>query len=269
MLPTSSLIIATYNWPKALQRCLKSVREQAVLPGEVLIADDGSREETKQLVASMQSDFPVPLRHIWQEDKGFRLAKIRNRANAAADGEYLIQVDGDLILHPDFVKDHLEAATPGYFIGGSRVILGREFSEKLLDNQSLQPTVFRRGISNRLNALHSATLGSAASRIIKTKNAYNIRGCNMSYWKRDFIRVNGYNELYNGWGREDTDLIIRLYNAGLKRTYFKLRGIVFHLWHKESSKNYLPQNDEILQATIRERLVVCRDGIDQYIQPQL
>lgn len=103
---TVSLIIATYNWPEALELSLMSALNQSQLPNEILVADDGSTEETKQLVEKYKAISKVRLLHVWQEDEGFRLAKIRNRAIAACTGDYVIQVDGDIIMHPDFVKDH-------------------------------------------------------------------------------------------------------------------------------------------------------------------
>src|SRR5690349_16761621 len=114
--PSVSLIISTYNWPDALELCLQSVQQQRLLPGEVIIADDGSSKETGQVIERFQKRLLVPLHHIWQTDEGFRLGMIRNKAMAAAKGEYLIQIDGDLVLHPDFVYDHVHAAKKGYFL---------------------------------------------------------------------------------------------------------------------------------------------------------
>src|SRR5688572_29442064 len=125
-MPSSTLIIPTYNWPEALAAVLATVRAQRVPPGEVLVADDGSRPETGALVEREARDFPVPLRHLWQEDRGFRKSRILNTAIAAARGEYLIQVDGDMLLHPAFVASHLHFARPGHFLQGGRVLLGPE-----------------------------------------------------------------------------------------------------------------------------------------------
>src|SRR5690242_8999091 len=126
--PSVSLIISTYNWPDALELCLQSVQQQRLLPNEVIIADDGSAKETGQVIEKFQKRLLAPLHHIWQADEGFRLGMARNKAIAAASSEYLIQVDGDLVLHPDFVYDHVHAARKGHFIGGSRVLLGEEYS---------------------------------------------------------------------------------------------------------------------------------------------
>ncbi len=265
ILPFTSLVIATYNWPQALELCLLSLLSQNKMPDEILIADDGSGTATKELIERFRSRFAVPVHHIWHPDEGFKLAQIRNKANVAARGEYIIQVDGDLLLHPYFVKDHMTAAKSGYFIGGSRVIIDQKQSGKILLEKNIDLNIFQKGISNHFNGIHAAALGGLVSKIIKTNKVYNIRGCNMSYWKKDFLAVNGYNEDYTGWGREDTDLVFRFYHSGLHRKFFKFRGIAYHLWHKEADRSGLIQNDNILTHTIQTKGIRCGKGADQYL----
>src|SRR5215213_415190 len=122
-LPSCSLVVSTYNRPDALELCLESILRQTKLPHEIVVADDGSGESTRQLVQSMQSRSSVPIVHIWQPDDGYQLARIRNRAFAAATGEYLLQVDGDLVLEKHFVQDHLTMSRPGAFVSGSRTMM--------------------------------------------------------------------------------------------------------------------------------------------------
>ncbi len=260
---SSSLIIATYNWPQALDLCLNSVIKQRVLPDEVVIADDGSGPETAAMINKYADRLPI--KHIWHADNGFRLAAIRNKANAAAGGEYLIQIDGDLILHPDFVGDHLRAAKKEHFIGGSRVILSQELTDSVFKESGKLPSLFSKGVRNRLNGMHSKILADLLSSLINTRKSNNIRGCNMSYWKKDFVDVNGYDEEFVGWGREDTDLVLRFYKAGLQRSFFKLRGIVYHLWHKEAERKDLDKNELILQQTKSGGRIRCEKGVDQYL----
>ena len=116
----TTLIISTYNRPEALSVCLDSVRFQTVMPDEVIVGDDGSTSETKDLIESFKKDFPVPLIHLWQEDKGFRLAMMRNKSVAAATGDYIIEIDGDIFLHNKFVEDHKRLAKPGHYLRGTR-----------------------------------------------------------------------------------------------------------------------------------------------------
>jgi len=263
--PSSTLLIATYNWPQALELTLMSVMRQKVMPDEVIIADDGSTEKTKQLVESFQHKFPVSLRHIWQPDEGFRLGQIRNKAIAAATGEYLIQIDGDLILHPDFVKDHLQAARAGCFIGGSRVLLDENFSRQIFQSKQLNISMFQKGVRNKLNALHAPAVARLIELFKKEKGLYNLRGCNMSFWKKDLLAVNGYNESITGWGREDTELVIRLYNKDISRVYFKLQGIVYHLYHKEFDRSAVLRNDEIVKQALVANATWCEKGVSQYL----
>jgi glycosyltransferase involved in cell wall biosynthesis len=262
---TSSLIIATYNWPQALECCLLSVMRQKRLPGEVIIADDGSTKETTELIQSFQRKFPVSLKHIWHEDEGFRLGAIRNKAMAAASGQYLIQIDGDIVMHPLFVSDHLVAARHAHFIGGSRVLLGEQLSANVIQTKNLDIPLFGSGVKNKLNGLHAPAIARAIEFFKKEIGLYNMRGCNMSFWRKDIIAINGYNENISGWGREDTELAIRLYNLGIKRVFFKLQGIAYHLFHKEYDRSSLLANDEILNATIANKLTHCENGISKYI----
>jgi glycosyltransferase involved in cell wall biosynthesis len=262
--PSSSLLIATYNWPQALELCLVSVLRQVVLPSEVIIADDGSRQETRSLIEAFQARFPVPMKHIWHPDEGFRLGHIRNKSMAAASGDYLIQVDGDMVLHPLFVKDHLNAARPGHFIGGSRALLDEPRSKELIFKKSLSVSAFEKGVHNKFNALHAPAIARLIELFKKEKGLYNLRGCNMSFWKKDIVAVNGYNEEISGWGREDTELVLRFYNSGLQRVYFKLQGIVYHLYHKEKDRDRLALNDSIVKMTAEKKLTWCEKGINQY-----
>lgn len=128
----TSLIISTYNRPDALRLCLLSVKNQTVMPDEVIIGDDGSRRETADLIKEFSRDFPVPLKHIWHEDKGFRLAMMRNKSVAATTGDYIIEIDGDLILHHKFVEDHIRFAQKGCYLKGGRTNLGRKLTEQAL-----------------------------------------------------------------------------------------------------------------------------------------
>ena len=132
---TVSLIISTYNWPRALYLCLDSVMQQTVMPSEILIADDGSGMSTRDVVKHFENISPVPVRHIWHEDNGFRLAAIRNKAIAASKGKYIIQIDGDLILQRNFIQDHMLFAREGCFVTGSRGIITDRNGKVLVSNR--------------------------------------------------------------------------------------------------------------------------------------
>jgi glycosyltransferase involved in cell wall biosynthesis len=264
--PSSTLLVATYNWPEALGAILKSVARQTVRPGEVIVADDGSGPPTRHVVESMRARLPMPVRHVWQPDDGFRAGQIRNKAVAIARGEYVLQIDGDMVLHPRFVEDHLAAARPGRFIGGSRVVLGPEATQRLVQEGSA-PGLLSPGVRNRLNALRLPALGRALATVVSPRSLRSIRGCNMSYWREDFVAVNGYDEAYVGWGREDTDLVLRFRQYGLERTFFKLQGIAYHLYHREQDRGRLDLNDELLRRAAAGASYRCAVGVSQYVPP--
>ncbi len=262
--PTSSLVVATYNWPDALRLVLESARRQRVLPTEVVIADDGSGEETRAQIEAVSRGFPVPVVHVWHPDDGFRLAQIRNKAVARARGRYVIQIDGDMVLEPSFVADHLDAAAPGFFVGGSRALLDEASSRALLAGGPL-PGPLGRGVRNRLNAMRVPLLGRALSTAVRAGDVERVRGGNMAFWRDDFLAVNGYDEAFEGWGREDTDLVLRLHRRGLRRRYFKLRGVAYHLHHRERSRDALGRNDELLRRAAESGRERCERGVDQWL----
>lgn len=261
-----SLIISTYNWPKALELCLHSIQKQSVLPDEIIIADDGSKEPTKELIEKVQTFFPIPIVHVWQPDEGFQLAKIRNKAIAKSKYEYIIQIDGDLFLHRHFIKDHLAACEKGFFITGSRVILNKKLSDKVLSNPPEKISIFSKGITNFFNGIRQKLLGNILAKKYKTgKNKYYVKGCNMAFWKKDLIEVNGYNESFTGWGREDSELAIRLINNGIEKKFLKLQGIVYHIYHKESDRSSEPNNVTMMEQAIQNKTVWCNIGLKLYL----
>ena len=266
MANSASILITTYNWKEALDRVLASVLAQSELPKEVVIADDGSREDTKDLIDAYKKILPVPLIHCWQEDKGFRAAAIRNKAIANMTADYVIMIDGDMCLHPHFVRDHRRAAKKGVFVQGSRVITSRLVADKILsgelDPQSFM-SFFTPGIGNRLNALNSSVLSKFFSRI--DTQLKSTKTCNFSAWREDLIDINGFNEDYIGWGREDSDLVARLFHKGLKRIKLKFMANAYHLYHKENPRDHLSQNDTLLKQCLQSKQVRCENGLDKYI----
>ncbi|MRM82749.1 glycosyltransferase family 2 protein [Riemerella anatipestifer] len=258
-----TLIIATYNWVEALDLVLESVQKQSVLPDEILIADDGSKESTRELISTWKIKSKVPITHVWQEDKGFRLAEIRNKAIAKAQYEYIIQIDGDIVLHKDFVKDHKRFAEKNCFITGSRVLLMEKTTLRVFEDRKINFGFFTKGVRNRFNALRFPLFNT----FFKPQNSpiekmgYRIRGCNMSFWKQDLLDINGYDEGFVGWGREDTDVVFRLIKKGCYRKKIKLALIQFHLYHKEHSKENLEANHKLMERTLSNESYRIKNGI--------
>lgn len=258
-----SLIITTYNWMEALDLVLESVFKQTILPDEVIIADDGSTNETRLLINSLKRKFPVPLIHCWQNDFGFRAAMSRNKAIAMARCDYIISIDGDILLHKQFIADHIQAARQNRFVAGKRCLLNKSLTNSILNKLSIFPVFFNSGVINRKNAINSKSLSFLFSK--KTNRLRGIKTCNIGFWKKDAIAINGFNESINGWGLEDSEFAIRLMNKGVLCFSIRFKANCFHLFHQQSSRKQFINNQKILQKTIEEKLIWCSDGIDKYL----
>lgn len=259
-----SMIVPTYNWPEALSLCLHSIFNQSVLPDEIIVADDGSGQDTIDLIKKISAQSSVPIVHVWQDDDGFQLAKIRNKAIAKSSKDYIIQIDGDVVLHKDFVKDHIRFARKGSFVSGSRVMIEKELAEHLLSSQVYKVSICTKGTHSKINGFRLPCLSFLQEKYRQNDILY-VRGCNMAFWREDLLKVNGYNEDMTGWGREDNDLACRLINVGVEKRIIKFAGIVFHIYHPIRSRTSVDKNDAILQQTIRSKSTWCAKGVDQYL----
>ena len=258
-----SLIITTYNRPNALSLVLKSIVAQTKYPDEIIFADDGSDDSTKKCITDFQKSSTLKVIHSWQKDKGFRLAKSRNKAIAISNFEYIVLVDGDMILHPKFIQDHLDKAEPGYFVQGTRVLLTQNRTRQALNNSTGNFSFLSRGIRNRKNAIHSNYFSKLLSK--KKNHIKGIKTCNMSFYKEDCLNINGFNNDIEGWGREDSEFVVRLLNSGVNRKNVRFNMIQFHLWHKEVTRDSLGQNDATLHSAIDNHVNWCDNGISKYL----
>ncbi|HEY3371377.1 MAG TPA: glycosyltransferase family 2 protein [Prolixibacteraceae bacterium] len=255
-----SLIISTFNKPQYLFHCLKSIHELEELPNEIIVADDGSGKETTQVIEQFKAQSTVPLIHVRQEDEGFRLARSRNNGILKSTGDYLIFIDDDLILHPKFITDHRRTAQKGAFYCGSRVRLGPMKTTTLMKNHRNVVSFWESDIRSRLNTLRLPWLHK-----IITGPSYtykHLRGCHIAFWKEDLIRINGFDERYTTYGREDSDIAMRMMHAGVKRINLKWAAICYHLYHP--SEQAASQNDSILFEVMRTKATVAKIGIDQH-----
>ena len=258
-----SLIITTYNRPEVLLLVLKSIERQTTFPEEIITADDGSNNNTKELIDNFKITTNLRIFHSWQKDDGFRVAKSRNKAIAQSNTEYIILIDGDMILHPEFVQDHINNAEIGYFIQGARVLLSEDVTEDAIQKMSSNFSFLSYGIKNRKNLIHSDFL----SKIFLKKKKYlnGIKACNMAFFKEDCVNINGFNNDFEGWGREDSEFAARLLNSGIIRKNVHFNAIQFHLWHIENPRKYLIKNDLLLKFTINNNLKWCNNGLDKYL----
>jgi glycosyltransferase involved in cell wall biosynthesis len=257
-----SLIICTYNWPEDLKLVLSSATLQSVEPNEIIVADDGSDESTAKVIENFAKQTSIPIIHSWQSDDGCRIPHSRNRAIAKSNFEYIIMVDGDTILHSDFVKDHKRFARKKVYIQGSRVLLQSKLTTQILRNNEFEkPLFYLKDSKNKINMLRIPPISKLMS-YFKSKNNNRIRGCNYSIFKEDIIEVNGFNEEITTWGREDSEFVQRLFNNDVKKQNLKFSAIQYHLYHTERSHNIT--NDTILKNTISKNLIWCQSGIDDY-----
>lgn len=263
--PKVSVIVSTYNWPEALELTIGSIGAQTRLPDEIVIADDGSTDATRSLIARLQAASAVPIRHIWHDDLGFRRTVIMNKAMAAATGDYLIQVDGDVVLSPHFVADHMELAERGYFVCGSRVRLSEPMTRRMMERRQTTVSIVRLPPGYILNSLRSRVLRHFMA-LRYAKAIDHLRGCNMAFWKSDIVAVNGYDENLLEWGHEDGELAWRLHFAGVRKKALKMGGNVYHLHHTEASRSNEHTHLRQLQATISERRTWCPNGIDKHLK---
>lgn len=259
-----SLIISTYNWRDALYLCLQSVFHQSVLPNEIIIADDGSREDTRDLIESFRNTTSIPVIHVWHEDRGFRKTEIMNKAFLQVTNPYIVQIDGDIILHRRFIEDHIHFAKEGTFVTGSRVIIDKQLTQQLLSQKKWKFSLFTSGLHNRLNGLRLPFLSKKYESYRQTDVIY-VRGCNMAFWRKDIFDINGYDEDITGWGREDNELAERLINKGVNKRVIKFSAIAFHLYHELRSRDNVEVNDKILMSTIQLKKIRCERGITSHI----
>lgn len=250
-LPKISLIISTYNWIDALEKVLEGVSKQTVFPSEVLIADDGSKDETIEFILKIKENYPITIKHVWHEDMGFRRTVILNKTIAQSEGDYIIEMDGDVIPEKHFIEDHIEVMEKGYFVCGSRVMLEPDNS-------------IRR--SHYFNMLRCKFLRQFIANKEFKFSTHHVRGCNLAFWRSDFIAVNGYNEDIIGWGHEDHEFVYRLLHKGIKERRLKFGGVIKHLYHPaDPSRPMSINNRKIQENTISQHLTWCKNGISKYL----
>lgn len=270
-----SIIVSTYNRTDALNAVLAGLANQRHLTKdqwEVIVADDGSGISTRELIDRWKQTFPCELRHIWHEDSGFRLAAIRNLSAAKARGDWLVFMDGDCIPFPDFVIEHLRLAENGWFTAGNRVLLSEKFTHSLLGSEDpVAPTRWpvttwfmakMKGQTNR--AFPWLRLHLDRLRKKRAKQWAVLKGCNIGVSKQDYLAINGFDEAYSGWGREDSDFAIRMIRHGCLLKDGRFAVPVLHLWHRENDRGQLPENDQRLADILKNQRIRAEKGVDQY-----
>jgi len=237
-----SVIVSTYNAEEWLEKVLIGYSNQTYNDFELIVADDGSRPSTKKLIDSFIADYPVPLRHIWHEDLGYRRQEILNVAIVEAANEYIIMTDGDCIPRKDFVEVHAQQAEKGKFLSGGYCKLPMKTSKLISKNDILSQNCFDVKWLNSIEKLdfsNTLKLGSDGFKakfldiISPTTPSFN--NCNSSGYKEDMIAINGYDERMK-YGGPDREFGERLENYGVKGKQIRHKAIVLHLDHARGYK---------------------------------
>ncbi|HUP93399.1 MAG TPA: glycosyltransferase family 2 protein [Burkholderiales bacterium] len=266
----AAVILTTYNRPDALEAVLAGYSAQDAGDFELLVADDGSRDETRALVEACAARARFPVHHVWQEDRGFRAAAARNRALSQTAAPYVIFTDGDCVPPRFFVRRHLALAERGYFVAGNRMLLSASFTRTVLEKHLAlyrwSPSRWllawlRRDVNRALPLL---TLPDGTFRKTAPQRWQGVKTCNLAAWRDDLVRVNGFDERYSGWGLEDSDLVIRLLHAGVRHKSARFAAPVFHLWHSENDRSRLPENQARLDEIRVSNRIAALEGLDRY-----
>lgn len=263
---TLGLVINTYNSPDYLARVLRAVSRQTNRPTEVVLADDGSDSVTRNYFENWQQLTGIPGAHAWQENNGFRRSRILNLAIAAAQTDYLVFLDGDTVPHPRFVVDHRELAAKGIFMQGHRALVEKKAAIWFATGDFASDR-WRALWQLQLRGIKHAFRWPLPLRRFPS-DLHGVRGCNLAIWRDDLLKVNGYNEAFTGWGREDSELALRLMNSGIRRLDVRGRALCYHLWHPPASRANLATNDGLLQQVITQKLSRCEQGLSQHLAPQ-
>jgi len=265
------VVISTYNNPEWLRKTLWGYANQTVADFELIIADDGSGEETRKLLEEYQQKYFPSLKHVWHPDNGFQKSEILNKALLASDSDYLIFTDQDCIPRPDFIETHLHYAEPGSFLSGGYFKLPMDISRQIKEEDVSSKRVFDlrwlRSQGLRCNfkctkLFHSKIFASFMNFVTPTRASWN--GMNSSGWRSDMMKINGYNEEMH-YGGQDREFGERLVNLGIRPKQIRYSAICLHLDHKRPYKTQetLERNKAIRENTRKMKTVQTPFGIEK------
>ena len=260
-----AIVIAVYNWVGALNLVFKSIEKQSIFPNEIIIADDGSGQDIKNLINSFKKKSQLKVIHIWQKNMGFRKPMCLNKAIAKSVSEYIITIDGDMILHPKFIEDHLNFRRRNSFVNGMRAKISSEATIDMIENENHIVKTFDKRLKSKRYSLRNFFLCKLFSGKKIFRKFYNFNGCNMAFYRKDYIKVNGYNEDIVGWGRDESEFASRLINNNITRRDLRFNAVAYHLDHEGASRNRLNINHSIFLSTLKNKMKKCKNGINKYI----
>lgn len=258
------LVVTTYARADALARVLDSIAAQTTPPDELLVAEDGMDPATSEAVARHTAGARYRVHHLTQPHEGYRLARSRNAAIAHSDSDYLVMIDGDMVLHPEFVADHRALARPGHWTQGVRILLDTAATQRILAGADLpRPWSPGLGFVRRSYAMRAASL---ARRLRGAANGVvAVKGCNQGFWRSDLLAVNGFDEAITGWGSEDKELCARLANCGVRRQTLMFAAVAWHLDHPPAARDRAGANRARWQDSARSGRTRCDAGVDRHL----
>lgn len=268
--PSLSLILATYEMPRHLEMVLTALANQSFQDFEILLADDGSGEKTHDIIQHFRPLIPGGITHFWQENRGFRKCRILNEAIRHSRGEICVFLDADCVPHRDFIADHWHTRKRGTFGAGRRVELSKKVSAPLTADdvkkglfnspsfRLLKDHLF--GETENWNRTIRWGTFSPLRKLLRLEHVDDMKGCNFSLFREDLFAINGFDEGYEGYGREDTDVEIRLRHLGLRMRSMKGIALEFHVWHER--RGFTPVNDSLLEQARNTKRIRCEKGIE-------
>jgi glycosyltransferase involved in cell wall biosynthesis len=267
---TISVVITTHDRPDALEAVVLGCFAQDDKNFELIIADDGSAANTRACVDRLCARAPVPLRHVWQPHAGFRAAMVRNRGTLAAHGDYIVFLDGDCIPQRDFIARHRKLARPGHLVSGSRILLSPGLTARVLARQA---DLAAMGLAAKLRYRLAGDINKLPQLLVRWPDLgrerrrfswRRIKGCNLGVWRADLERVNGFDEVFFGWGYEDADLVVRLFHAGIIRKDGAYATEVFHLWHSEAPRDHAESNRRLVLERAANKTITAIQGLKEH-----
>lgn len=273
MPPQASVIFTTYNSPRSLELVLRGYLRQNRRDFEIVVADDGSTEETAAVIETAQKAAPFPILHVWQPDDGFQKCRILNKAILCAAADYLIVSDGDCIPRADFVDAHLRLRRPGHYLSGGLFRLSRAVTDIVSAQDVEAGVVFephwleahgqRRKARQYWKLMKNRRLARFLEAAIPVRPSWN--GANSSCWKEDAVRVNGFDERMQ-YGALDREFGLRLVNAGIKPRRVRYSACCAHLDHDRSydTDESWQRNRKIREITKKSRIIACPVGLDTH-----
>ncbi|MBZ2170172.1 glycosyltransferase family 2 protein [Marinobacter sp. F4216] len=266
-----SVIMTTYNSPEWLEKVLWGYSVQTHNDFELVIGDDGSTEETREVIDRIREETGMTIKHVWQEDKGFRKCRILNKSIVEVESEYVVFTDGDCIPRKDFLEVHAKEAEPGRYLSGGYHKLPMSTSQTITRDDIVSGRCFdlnwlkENGLkSSYKNSKLTATPLKAKIFNTLTPTACNFKGSNGSAWLEDILAVNGFDERMP-WGGLDREFGVRLINSGIKPKHVRYNAIVIHLDHKRGYKDpeLVAANKALRVGSEKEKTKVTPCGIKQ------